>query len=86
MEPLNEASKEGKSPLCDHFSGAGVNTPAAKWLHFPSGTGEALRGKHPVTLFVQLLDETGLFQLRDEGVVDELLRFRFFSRGIDGEV
>ena len=32
VEPLNGVSKGGEHPLCDILIGAGVNTPAAKWL------------------------------------------------------
>jgi hypothetical protein len=69
VEPLNGVSKGGEHPLCDILIGAGVNTPAAKWLR----------------LFVQFLDEAGFFQLGDEGVVDELFRFRRLGRRIDGK-
>jgi hypothetical protein len=32
VEPLNGDCKAGEHPLCDISIGAGVNTPAAKWL------------------------------------------------------
>src|SRR5688572_11362059 len=59
-----------------------LSSPSARLIPTRSGSDETVV-RLLTKLFVQFFDETGLFQLRDKRVVDELFRLSRFAGGID---